>query len=49
MFNLFKKKHIENILFLHISKTGGSKFIGHLKDSLGVKHDIPTHKTNKIK
>lgn len=49
MFSIFKKK--KNNIFLHIPKTGGSTFVGLLKDStkLNAKDRLtPTHKIEKI-
>lgn len=46
MLNLFKKKNnsIKDVIFLHVPKTGGSTFVGLLKDSIKIpKEDQKLH------
>ena len=52
MFSLFnKKKVVKESVFIHIPKTGGSTFVGLLKDSIKDKTTniaLPTHKTDRV-
>ena len=50
-FNKSKQKHNEEIIFLHVPKTGGSTFVGLLKDSIKIKKEeenIPSHIIDQI-